>query len=135
MVDRDILDLLERLAVAFPTAQLPEGTILAYHDELLDLEIQDLSQAVTQAIRTCKWWPSIAELRELAAASAEHRRDRARAAKAMGPDWEEIRRVQAEGATNPKVIDARARLKAMLDSIGKPMPEGQNEANGPGVEG
>lgn len=52
-----------------------EATYEAYRIGLDDLPIEDIAQAVAKAIRTCKFMPPAAELRELAGAASEMKLD------------------------------------------------------------
>jgi len=59
--------LIQRLAAAHPRATIPPATIAVYAEALADLDLDVATAAVDEAIATLKFFPAIAELRELAA--------------------------------------------------------------------
>jgi hypothetical protein len=55
------------LAAAF-TKSIPQETLAAYWDNLQDLDADRFKAAIREAVRECKWFPTVATLRELATA-------------------------------------------------------------------
>jgi hypothetical protein len=56
------------LVLAYPSANIPEATMHVYAKALADLSEPVLDLACTQIVATSKWFPTVAELREAAAA-------------------------------------------------------------------
>lgn len=63
----DSLELVARLRAAHPRQQIPPETARVYAEALADLDVDVATAAVDEAIATLKFFPSVAELRELAA--------------------------------------------------------------------
>jgi|GEM_PF-1926545 len=55
--------LLQRLLLAYPEKRLDEATLRLYQQELVDVPLSLLEQAVTQHIRTSPWFPHVSDLR------------------------------------------------------------------------
>jgi hypothetical protein len=62
--DEQILMALGPLFVAFPNGKATEETLNLYKMMLRDIEPDALVHAVLEAIRVCKFFPTIAEIRE-----------------------------------------------------------------------
>ena len=58
--------LIAKMATAFPSMAISEETIDTYVRELFDVPMVFLQRAITQALETAKFFPTIAELREKA---------------------------------------------------------------------
>jgi len=56
---------LKELFAAFPNTQASNGTIAVYMRLLKDIPVEDLQTIVDQAIATCKFMPTVAELRDI----------------------------------------------------------------------
>lgn len=67
MTSANTLTLMKRLKAAYPRQQLGTDTLTAYAEALDDFPYQAVDRAVDNVIRTSKWFPSIAELRQEAA--------------------------------------------------------------------
>jgi hypothetical protein len=104
---------LRRILKGFPGGKLRKGTLTLYGEVLADLEPGDFEQAVEQTILEYDGiWPSVARIRGYALAIAQERWER-----------ERIRQVRVDSVDrgnpdDPRIIDARAALRAMLGSIG-----------------
>ncbi len=61
---KQVMEICGVLAAAFPTFDLKKATIDVYADTLMDLDADLLATAAKQAIAECKFFPSVAELRE-----------------------------------------------------------------------
>ena len=60
----DTFSILKQLFSAFPNTQVSEATVAVYLRLLRDIQPDDLQVAVDQAIATCKFMPTVAELRD-----------------------------------------------------------------------
>jgi|GEM_PF-3507744 len=58
------IDIIKMLAVSFPTDKIGEGTVLVYLDNLKDISDAMLEYGARHCLQTCKFFPSIAEIRE-----------------------------------------------------------------------
>ena len=56
--------ILKQLFAAFPNTQISDGTVAVYMRLLADIPPEALQVAVDQAIATCKFLPTVAELRD-----------------------------------------------------------------------
>ncbi len=56
--------ILKQLFAAYPNAQVTPETVAVYMRLLRDIQPEDLQVAVDQAIATCKFLPTVAELRD-----------------------------------------------------------------------
>ena len=56
--------ILKQLFAAFPNTQISEGTVAVYMRLLADIPPESLQVAVDQAIATCRFLPTVAELRD-----------------------------------------------------------------------
>jgi len=61
------LEIIADLKDAFPRQVIEDGTLKTYIDSLADLEAADVKAAVVRIIRTSRFFPTIAEIRELVA--------------------------------------------------------------------
>ncbi len=64
MTKKQALELITLLQMAYPRQQLGEKTVEVYVGFIQDLDYQTAKDVVHNYIRTKKWFPSIAELRE-----------------------------------------------------------------------
>lgn len=64
MTRAEVLKLVALLQGAFPRAQLAEGTVEAYAQGLADLEAEEARLAIVALVRTSRFLPTIAEIRE-----------------------------------------------------------------------
>jgi len=64
----EIANVMVRLAAAYPSAVVTELTIEIYIEELADLDTELLAGAAKKCRATCKWFPTISELRDAAVA-------------------------------------------------------------------
>ena len=55
---------LRQLFAAYPNTQVSDGTVLIYLKLLQDVPVDDLQVVVDQCIASCKFLPTVAELRE-----------------------------------------------------------------------
>ena len=69
----DILDNLERLAYAYPGQKLERQTLEVYLEKLADIPGYLLERAVDEHVKSSKWFPRVAELRDTAADLAQTR--------------------------------------------------------------
>lgn len=69
----EILDNLERLAYAYPGQKLERQTLEVYLEKLADIPGYLLERAVDEHIKSSKWFPRVAELRDTAADLAHTR--------------------------------------------------------------
>lgn len=60
----NIGSILKQLFAAFPNTQISEGTVAVYLRLLSDIPPEALQVAVDQAIATCRFLPTVAELRD-----------------------------------------------------------------------
>jgi hypothetical protein len=58
--------LLRRLLLAYPEKRLDEATLQVYQQELADIPLALLEQAVTRYIHASPWFPHISDLRQAA---------------------------------------------------------------------
>jgi len=90
---------LMKLAAAFDRAMSqPQQEV--YLEDLADVPIDSLIQAIVQARKTCKFFPSIAELRELAGAGTGGKALEDRAMQV----WDDLRRLSGRKAYNPEAL-------------------------------
>jgi len=108
-VKTDTLKVLATLAAGYPNFTLREETVRVYAEMLADIDADILRSASAKCLADCKWFPTIAELRQ---AATELSRPRLRAgAEAWGDVLAEVRRVGSYGA--PQFADpAVARVVA-----------------------
>ena len=66
MPARDTLSVLKRIAIAYPDKRLDEATLLLYQEELADIPVPLLDQAVRRHIQISPWFPHISDLRKAA---------------------------------------------------------------------
>jgi len=66
VVVEKVIDTLAPLICAYPNAQITEETIQVYAIALSELNESELAAAVMRCMRTCKFFPSIAEILEAA---------------------------------------------------------------------
>lgn len=59
--------LVSLLADAYPHVQVRKGTVEAYAIALADLRLEEAHRAVVELLGTSKFWPTIADIRELVA--------------------------------------------------------------------
>src|SRR5689334_3695070 len=64
--DAEVTKALTVLAAAYPRFDLPEATIKIYQRLLADLEFDILKAATLQCATMCKFFPTVAEIREAA---------------------------------------------------------------------
>ena len=64
------LALLATLKAAYPRQEIGEDTLAIYALDLADLEFEQAKAAVEHCRRTCRFFPTIAEIREAAAEAA-----------------------------------------------------------------
>jgi hypothetical protein len=62
----DTLSILKRIAIAYPEKRLDKATLQLYQEELADIPISLLDQAVSRHIQVSPWFPHISELRNIA---------------------------------------------------------------------
>ena len=62
----EILDNLERLTYAYPSQKLERQTLEVYLEKLADIPGYLLERAVDKHIKSSKWFPRVAELRDTA---------------------------------------------------------------------
>ncbi len=61
---KQVMEILGVISAAFPTFELKKATIDVYAETLADLDADLLATAARQAIAECKFFPSVAELRD-----------------------------------------------------------------------
>ena len=66
-VDPDFAKLMVALAEAFPSVRLREGTIRVYANQLSDIPIRAVADAMSAAIRESEYFPSVAFIRKFVA--------------------------------------------------------------------
>lgn len=91
------------LSVYFPEREITKAVHEAYHLALSDLTDEQLERAVVEAARTLKWFPKVAELREIAAGQAVQCAGVTTAAEAIEKIYEQIRVIGSYG--NPTFTD------------------------------
>ncbi len=62
----DTLSALKRIAIAYPDKRLDEATLQLYQEELADIPVPLLDQAVRRHIHSSPWFPHISDLRKAA---------------------------------------------------------------------
>lgn len=67
MNDTECRQVLTVLTAAYPKAEMPRQTAALYRRCLQDLPVEVARAATLQAVTTCKWLPTIAELRDIVA--------------------------------------------------------------------
>lgn len=67
MTKAEALRLMAMLRAAWPRQEIGEDTTEVYAGMLADLSYADAKTAVTTLVKTSKWFPTIAEIREQAA--------------------------------------------------------------------
>lgn len=97
-------DALARLSAAYPSFTLDDETCKVYAQALADIDYIILGLAIDDAIKGSKWFPSIAQIRELAAMRGAERR--------RGPELDHV------GGRCSKCCAAVPSIKA-LDTIAK----------------
>lgn len=63
----EVVRVVELLQGAYPRQEIPKSTLSVYVMALADLDVEDCLRAVTRHVQTSKWFPTIAEIRELVA--------------------------------------------------------------------
>lgn len=63
-MDAEIVEQVGLLVAAFPYAQIPKATVRVYEKALADVPIGILETVVAQCIADCKFFPTVAEIRE-----------------------------------------------------------------------
>lgn len=91
------------LSVYFPEREMTTELVEAYYIALVDLTDEQLEQAAAQAVRTLKWHPKVAELREIAAEQTAHGAGVTTAAEAIEQIYRVIREIGSYG--NPHFDD------------------------------
>lgn len=98
MNDRDARKLVLHLNAAFPSPAMSDATFLLYVGELGRLADADAAQdAITTLVRTVRWMPTIAEIRETYKSYAQRnaeRRARERGLEEPPPDPENLARAR-----------------------------------------
>lgn len=107
----EALELVRQLMTCYPSATLGQDNIQAYARHLLDLDAEVAAVAVKRCIATCRFFPSIAEIREQAAACMDGAPD---AEEAWGIVCAEVRRVGYNG----KPVFPHARILDAVQAIG-----------------
>ncbi len=64
MTKEQVYEIVQTFSIAFPNASLPPETIVLYCDMLADLPYDAAKTAVMKIIKTAKFFPTIAEIRE-----------------------------------------------------------------------
>ncbi|NJD59558.1 MAG: hypothetical protein C3F13_18515 [Anaerolineales bacterium] len=67
MPSADLLTILQRLAAAYPEKSLTLDTLELYQQQLADIPLALLEQAVSRHIQTSPWFPHISDLRQASA--------------------------------------------------------------------
>ena len=62
MTKAEVIELVTMLMACYPTAQFPDGTVVAYETFLLELELERAQRAVRDVVRASKFMPTIAEI-------------------------------------------------------------------------
>ena len=68
----DVKRLVAVLKAAYPRQELPPETVAIYAEMLADLDAETATAAVKRAIQTSRFFPTIAEIRNVAAELREH---------------------------------------------------------------
>lgn len=88
-----VAEILATAAMVYPHANITPGLIRVYIEYLKDIEPQTLDQAVKTCVSTCKFFPTIAEIREAAAEITMRSAGVPAPAEAWGEVVEQMRRV------------------------------------------
>lgn len=91
MTELEALKLVKIIQSAYPRQEFPEDTVRIYALSLADLPAKLGQQAVMELVRTSKWTPTIAEIRQRAA-------EIGRPMPAADEAWAEVQRVAREFA-------------------------------------
>jgi len=92
--ESEIVELLQKYMAAYPNATMPDVTCAIYGRALLPLELEEINAAMLKLLRTCKFFPTVAEIFE----AAESIREQAKgevvptAAEAWGEVMQLVRR-------------------------------------------
>lgn len=88
MDKKTIIKIMSPLLCGYPTFKMDESMVQVYTVALSDLTEDQLSAAVMRCLRTCKFFPAIAEIRE----AAESLTDHVNGTGAKSPDeaWREV---------------------------------------------
>lgn len=109
---------------------LTETRITIYYQALLDLPEQDVLQAMSECIKTCKFFPRVAEIREIVGDQREARRDRERAERIDAEN--ERRRLEVEQWRKDRAerrgIEGPAPIKMFVKPVLKELTAEQIEA-------
>ncbi len=62
MTQAQVAQLVAILMACYPNARVPDGTVVAYENFLIELEHEPAQQAVASIVRTSKYFPTIAEV-------------------------------------------------------------------------
>ncbi len=103
MAETEFLALLWDLIAAFPNAQIGAETIRVYSRKLSDIPTEHLAEAMDQLAGTARFFPTIAEIREVAEAAWTRTNELQRASTLR---LEEPR----ADPNDPRVIEAKAKL-------------------------
>jgi hypothetical protein len=81
------------MAAAFPSVLISEDTIDVFARELYDVPLVLLRRATTQAMESCRFFPTIAELREKidAMVTRQYQAPSSSCPKCFGSGWEQYR--------------------------------------------
>lgn len=109
---------IRHLALGFPSFVLPADSAGAYVDDLGDLQTEHLLEAVRRIRRVARFFPTIAEIREVAHEVAEERRAEARERRParVAPPREEY------DQNDPRIIECKRQLRLLARRTGKGMP-------------
>ena len=102
----EALELVRQLMTCYPQTPMGQDNIQAYANHLVDLDAEVAAVAIKRCIASCRFLPSIAEIREQAAACLDDAPD---AEAAWGIVCAEIRRVGHNGRPafpHARILDA-----------------------------
>ena len=111
MKPTDALELVRQLLACYPQAPMGPDNVQAYAKHLLDLDVEVCSVAIQRCIATSRFLPSIAEIREQAAACLDNAPD---AEEAWGIVMGEVRRKGYNG----KPLFPHSRIGDAVKAIG-----------------
>ena len=106
MTPSEAMTLVRQMMAAYPAAPMGPDNIQAYASHLADLDVEVAAVAIRRCIASCRFLPSIAEIREQAATCLDDAPD---AEQAWGIVCAEIRRVGHNGRPafpHARILDA-----------------------------
>jgi Loader and inhibitor of phage G40P len=103
MQKSQVVRLVAVLKAAYPRQETPPETVALYAEMLADLDAGDVTAAVKQHVRSSRYFPTIAEIRDAVREANEH-------AAYSSSVWDELQTVEVTQAVVLQLEAARKKL-------------------------